>query len=93
MTVDEFVLSLSDETQAPKDPYLLSLWLDGRDDWEGAHTTVQDLTSKEAAHIHAYLHRKEGDSGNAAYWYRQAGTDYPTNTLADEWRALVAEHL
>ena len=34
---------------------------------------VQDLTSKEAAWVHAYLHRKEGDQMNAAYWYDRAG--------------------
>ena len=42
--------------------------------WEQAHEIVQrhecDATS---AWIHAVLHKIEGDSGNARYWYRSAG--------------------
>ena len=48
-----------------------------------------------AAWVHAYLHRKEGDSSNAAYWYRRAGKDLPQTSLEHEWReitkALLAE--
>ena len=41
--------------------------------------------------MHAYLHRKEGDSGNAGYWYRQAGRPAETGALEDEWAAIAAE--
>ena len=37
-------------------------------DWDAAHDIAQDIDSPEAARIHAYLHRVEGDDGNAAYW-------------------------
>jgi hypothetical protein len=31
------------------------------------------------------LHRKEGDQGNAAYWYRQAGKPVCRDALDAEW--------
>ena len=72
---------------------LAALWHDARGDWEAAHRVAQDIDSADGAWIHAYLHRKEGDPGNAAYWYRRAGRPGPDAPLAEEWRALVAELL
>ena len=70
---------------------LLALWWDGRGDWQAAHTTVMAHESdRDAAWVHAYLHRKEGDAGNAAYWYARAGRPVPKQSLADEWGAIVA---
>ena len=45
--------------------------------------------------VHAYLHRKEGDLGNAGYWYARAGKKKPAAgvTLADEWASLARELL
>jgi hypothetical protein len=42
--------------------------------------------------VHAYLHRKEGDSGNAAYWYRRAGRQsqgLAVGSLEAEWEQIV----
>lgn len=71
-------------------PLLQALWYDYRGNWEKAHQIAQDLDGPEAAHVHAYLHRKEGDLGNAGYWYRRAGQVPAAGSLADEWRSLVA---
>lgn len=60
-------------------------------DWNGAHTLVQDHEDSLACQIHGYLHREEGDLGNAAYWYRRAGTTLPDNTLAEELERLRAQ--
>ncbi len=49
------------------------------------------MSSRSAAHVHAYLHRKEGDLPNADYWYRRAGVERPDVTLEQEWRELVVE--
>jgi hypothetical protein len=43
--------------------------------------------------VHAYLHRVEGDLGNARYWYASAGRAMPEAPLAEEWAALVTELL
>lgn len=66
----------------------LSLIQDG--DWDAAHDIVQDLSSPEAARIHAHLHRIEGDSGNASYWYNRAGVEFPTASIEDEWQQIFA---
>ena len=52
---------------------LEALWHERRGDWDRAHKIVQDESDADAAWVHAYLHRVEGDLGNAGYWYRQAG--------------------
>lgn len=57
-------------------------------DWDGSHNIVQDLNSPHAAWIHAYLHRVEGDDGNAGYWYRRAGVEFPRESLAEEWQSI-----
>ena len=66
-----------------------ALWHDARGDWDAAHEVVQSLPTTAAAHVHAYLHRKEGDLPNADYWYRRAGVTRPAMSLDDEWRDLV----
>lgn len=70
---------------------LKALWYDAKGDWNAAHELINDLSDLQAARVHAYLHRKEGDSGNAAYWYRRAGQVYPDLSLDEEWSAIVAD--
>jgi hypothetical protein len=43
----------------------------------------------EAAWVHAYLHRVEGDLGNAGYWYRRASKPVATDSLDAEWERMV----
>jgi len=69
--------------------YLSALWHEGKGNWDKAHNIVQDLEDKDAAWIHAYLHRKEGDIGNADYWYRRAGKKRPDFSLEKEWEEMV----
>lgn len=90
MDLASFRKSLS-ENAPPKDAsvYLQSLWYDAKGDWERSHTIIQDVPDKNAAWIHAYLHRKEGDTGNADYWYSRAGRRRSSKTLADEWEQIV----
>lgn len=74
-------------------PELLSLWYDGKGDWKSAHDQVDHLSGKNAARVHAYLHRKEGDLWNADYWYRRAGETRPDTSLDQEWEELVRRYL
>jgi hypothetical protein len=39
--------------------------------------------------VHAYLHRKEGSTSNAAYWYERCGSGLEQLPLDAEWAALV----
>ena len=70
--------------------HLKALWYDAKDDWEQSHTIIQDIEDADAAWIHAYLHRKEGDIGNADYWYRRAGRKRTSESLEQEWENIVA---
>jgi hypothetical protein len=69
---------------------LKALWWDRQGRWDEAHRIAQDLDSAEAAWVHAYLHRKEGDLGNAAYWYRRAGHPPASDDLWTEWDRIAA---
>lgn len=68
---------------------LEALWYDGKGNWEHAHDLVNDFGGQDAAYVHAYLHRKEGDEWNAAYWYRNAGKTKPSCSLEEEWENIV----
>lgn len=90
MTIDEFKESLL----LPSAPQVISnhlkaLWYDAKGNWEKAHTIIQDIEDKNAAWIHAYLHRKEGDIFNADYWYSRAGRKRPALSLQEEWETMV----
>lgn len=68
---------------------LQALWHDARDEWDTAHGLVDDSTDPDGCEVHGYLHRREGDDGNAAYWYRHAGRPVARGPLDEEWQALV----
>jgi len=94
MTLNDFIASLN-STQPPagSTAVLDALWYDGKGDWDKAHMIAQDIETDEGSLIHAYLHRKEGDTANASYWYHRAGRRMPKETLDQEWEALVQEFL
>jgi len=87
---ESFQESLSHEVP-PRgtDPPLAALWWAKKGDWDKAHRLVMDETSREAAWVHAYIHRVEGDLGNAHYWYRQARHQPAEGDLDAEWDAVV----
>ena len=90
----QFSLSLaSTEPPAGISDYLAALWYDAKGDWESSHLRIQDVPGPMAAWIHAYLHRKEGDPGNAAYWYAKAGRNMPAEGLEKEWEKILGELL
>ena len=90
MTFAEFKGTLTQsKPPAGLPPPLVALWWAGKDQWDKAHQIVMDEGSKECAWVHAYLHRVEGDLGNADYWYRQARRPVPTKPLAAEWSAIA----
>ena len=94
MTFDQFRQSLSQSSPPPSiSAHLKALWNDAKGDWEGSHNIIQDIGDANAAWIHAYLHRKEGDIGNADYWYRRAGRKRPAISLEEEWKVIVSELL
>jgi hypothetical protein len=70
---------------------LKAMWYDRKGEWDQAHMIVQDMDSKQAAWVHAYLHRKEGDKQNAAFWYKRAGKVMSDIDLNEESREIIKE--
>jgi len=67
---------------APNTELLKAVELALAGDWDAAHQIVQQYEDNEiAAWIHAVLHKVEGDTSNARYWYHQANQ---LNHLTDE---------
>ena len=91
MNKEEFIESLT-QTQPPAgiNDYLRAMWFDRKNDWEAAHKIIQDGDDVNSAWLHGYLHWKEGDMGNADYWYRRAGKKRPATSLQQEWDSIVS---
>ena len=91
MDLERFRDSLGDEKPPPGlEAALLALWFEAKGDWDEAHRQAQSKDDEAGAWVHAYLHRVEGDEGNAGYWYRRANRPHATTALADEWREIAA---
>ena len=83
-------------------PALEAMWYAARAanvagaDWDRAHGIVQragEAGDRDADWVHAYLHRVEGDTANAGYWYRRAERPVADGTLDEEWTSLVEDLL
>jgi hypothetical protein len=98
MNLDEFRATL--KQSAPPDglsPLLIAIWWDANGDWDQAHKLADEIGNqadaagaRDAAWVHAYLHRKEGDLVNAAYWYRRARHPVCRTSLDEEWEAIAS---
>lgn len=95
MTYEAFIESLTlAKPPTGLNPILEALWQDHKGYWERAHEVAQRREgTPEYDHLHAYLHRKEGDQFNAGYWYRRAKVPVFSGSLDDEWQALVRRYL
>lgn len=90
MTISQLKESLSGhQPPANLSVYIAALWYDAKGRWKQAHELIQDIPDGKAAWIHAYLHRKEGDIGNAGYWYRRAGKTMPQESVQEEWEQIA----
>jgi hypothetical protein len=90
-TFADFLQSTTAAGRPPAElsPALQALWLDHVEKWDEAHELAQADGGRDGAWVHAYLHRKEGDEVNAAYWYRLAGKPAAQGGLPDEWERIV----
>ena len=90
MTLQQFRDSLrGDEPPRELSVALAGLWWDAKGDWKRAHESAQQDEGPTGAWVHAYLHRKEGDTSNAAYWYTRAGRTPARNSLEQEWGEIA----
>ncbi len=90
MTFEEFRESLKGSTPPQGlTQALAGLWWDAKGDWTRAHESAQQDEGRDGSWVHAYLHRKEGDQSNAAYWYGRAGKPVSRDPLESEWRNIT----
>jgi hypothetical protein len=90
MTVNELREMLSAaEPPAGLPALVVALWWDAKGDWNRAHDIAQEVESRDAAWVHAYLHRKEGDDANAGYWYGCAAKSHSHASLDAEWTEIA----
>jgi hypothetical protein len=94
MTLDDYRESLTAaDPPAGLTLALTGLWWDGKGNWQRAHESAQQDEGKDGSWVHAYLHRKEGDQDNAAYWYSRAGKSVCREALGEEWLSIARDLL
>ena len=90
MTLQQFRDSLSEDAPPRElNAALAGLWWDAKGDWTRAHESAQQDEGPAGAWVHAYLHRKEGDVTNTAYWYDRAGKPVSSAPFEQEWDEIT----
>ena len=87
MKLEAFIQSIDTEKEPPNDISngLKALWWEKKEIGKN-QDIAQEMMSTDGSWIHAYLHRVEGDLGNAAYWYNRAGKPIKRNEdQNEEW--------
>lgn len=62
------------------------------ENWNACHDLCQAHEGEAAYDLgHALVHLIEGDTSNAAYWYRRAGQEQVQQDIKAEWKRIVAQ--
>jgi len=69
---------------------LKALWIEANGNWDAAHRLIQMNNDRDSMWVHAYLHRKEVDLGNASYWYHRANIPISSLSFDEEWDEIVS---
>lgn len=97
MDAETLAQSATSEAKEPADLSDIerSLWLAKAGYWDQAHDLCQKIPDPAGSWIHAWLHRKEGDYGNACYWYARAGKPAAAEDaqLEQEWFDIARDLL
>ena len=94
MTIQEFKNSLTQKFPSKSlSVQIEALWWDAKGDWKRAHDLIDHLDDAISAHIHAYLHRVQGDLWNARYWYNRAKQPEFKGSLDEEWEYLLEKYI
>ena len=90
MRYDEFIKLTKEQKPLGKLSEIeRTIWYILKENWDMAHKTVQDLSTETTCWIHAYLHRVEGDLGNAGYWYNRDHKEPTAKLLKSELNDII----
>jgi hypothetical protein len=90
MTLDEFRQSLTaTDPPAELSHALAGLWLPRRAIGREHTRPPSRMRVSRDRGFTPTLHRKEGDQGNAGYWYRRAGKPVCREPLDAEWLSIL----
>lgn len=83
--LQEFAAAPANQTFTP--PQMAALWLLAGD-LEKSHAISQSLETPLGSFWHGVMHRREGDYGNAKYWFRRSAklACFPTLAQWLEWQ-------
>ncbi len=81
---------VADDDSARRTACLSGLWLLAGD-LDRSHTLSQSLDTAEGAFWHGIMHRREGDFGNAKYWFRRVGPHPVLDQLRDRMGDLYPD--
>lgn len=73
LTVKLQEVFVAEKIPTQKQQLLRALVLLWHDHLEIAHVMAQDIDNADGAFVHAIMHRREPDYGNAKYWFRRVG--------------------
>ena len=88
MKLEEFIQQNSQQIKGYS-LALQALWHDYQNDWHSSHKLIDRESDRDCAWVHAYLHRQEGDLGNARYWYRRSGKPESKLSLNQERQQIT----
>lgn len=90
MNFSEFLRQLqSTDMPTQTNPSFMALWHLYRRDLDEAHELIQHLDQALPCLIHGFIHKTEGDHGNASYWYRRGGLSKNNMEYDEEWLTLA----
>jgi hypothetical protein len=86
--VSERIAAFAATAKPARLEHLRALALLWHDRLDASHVVSQELQDADGSYLHGMMHRREGDYGNAKYWFHRAGPPAVRQALAAAAAAL-----